>query len=66
VLEEIERSIDPNAAIAQNKDLVKNDPRTIGERDRIHYTVAPRDGHNNPRPNAPRETPEDEAQRVAL
>lgn len=58
----LDADIDPDAAISENPDIIRNKPRKVGSEDQIHYTVTPRPGykHHNPPPDAPRETPEEE------
>ena len=44
------------SAIGSNRDPIANAPRTIGDPDRIHYTVVERAGHVNPRAGCPLES----------
>lgn len=57
--------VDLQANISRNLDPIKNRPRDLRASDRVHYTVSPRPGHNNPPPGAPVESPDDEAGRLA-
>lgn len=56
--------VDANAAIGSNRDPIENAPRTIGEPDRVHYTVVERVGHVNPRAGCPVESETSEQQRI--
>jgi len=49
-------AVDASAAIGRNLDPIANSARTIGDPDRIHYTVVARAGHVNPRAGCPLET----------
>lgn len=54
-------TVDPDAAIRPAKVDPRKDPyRPVGSSDRVHYSVAPRAGHNNPPPTARIETEADE------
>lgn len=58
----------PDAPIKPPLDIIKQEFREVKAADRVHFTVKPRDPakHNNPPPEAPKETPEDEERRVKL
>ncbi len=58
--------IDPEAPIkSAGFDPLKDPFRTVLDRDRVHYTVKARAGHNNPQASAPRESEVDESEPVA-
>lgn len=59
---------DPDAALSEPKDPIKEKLRELQRTDLIHYSVTVRDGlrYNNPYPNSPIETQTDEQKRVAL
>lgn len=56
--------VDASAAIGSNHDLIANAPRTIGDPDRVHYTVVERVGHVNPRAGCPFESETSEQQQL--
>lgn len=60
----LDAAIDPNAGVSKNKDLIKNDPRTIKSSDLMHYTVMTREGHVNPPTGAPVESDRFEIERL--
>jgi hypothetical protein len=55
---------DANAAIGANRDPIANAPRTIGDKDRVHYSVVERVGHVNPSAGCPFESETSEEQQI--
>lgn len=57
-------AIDPSAKIGRNFDPVKNAPRKVKSRDRVHYTVSKRKDHVNPPSGCPVESEAQEGTRA--
>ena len=55
---------DASAAIGDNLDPIANAPRTIGDTDRVHYSVIERVAHVNPRAGCPLESETGERQQI--
>jgi uncharacterized protein (DUF2235 family) len=55
---------DAGAAIGVNRDPIENAARTIGGKDRVHYSVVERVGHVNPQAGCPIESETGERQQI--